>query len=88
MAERLKEDRTETRTPADAATLADQLGRLTAALDALPYKQRLAIHLYYLDADPIATASQALGLSRAGFYKLLAKARNRLAVLMSIGQTA
>ncbi len=71
--------------PVDAVEHAEQLERLTVALEALPDRQRLAIHLYYLDADPVAVASQALGVTRKGFYKLLARARRRLAVRMREG---
>ncbi len=77
-----------TATPIEAAERAEQLERLTLALEGLPDNQRLAIHLYYLEADPVVTASKLLGLSRQGFYKLLAKARERLACLMREGQTA
>src|SRR5205085_8237043 len=60
----------------------EQLDRLSTALDGLPDDERLAIHLFYLDADPVAAASAALKLSRSGFYKLLARARQRLAAAM------
>src|SRR5438132_1317372 len=69
--------------PSCVADHAEQLARLDLALDELPDKERLAIHLYYLDNDPIAAAESCLGLSRSGFYKLLAKAKDRLANLMS-----
>src|SRR5207253_2454417 len=36
------------------AAHAEALTRLTAALDGLPDDERLAIHLYYLDSDPVA----------------------------------
>ena len=61
---------------------AERLERLGAALDGLPDDERLAIHLFYLEADPVAAASSALHLSRSAFYKLLARARERLACLM------
>lgn len=61
---------------------AEALARLTTALDELPDDERLAIHLYYLDSDPIAAASSALGVSRSGFYKLLARARGHLASIL------
>lgn len=73
-------------TPA-AAARTEQLSRLGHALDELPDDQRLAIHLYYLDPDPIAAATSALGLSRSGFYKLLARARDRLALLLAEAPT-
>lgn len=62
----------------------EQLDRLGHALDQLDEQERLAIHLHYLEADPVGAAASALGLSRSGYYKLLARARQRLAALMSI----
>jgi len=58
----------------------EQLARLSIALDRLGDDERLAIHLYYMDSDPVAAAHAALGLGRSGFYKLLARARETLAV--------
>ena len=72
----------EVATPAQAAELSDQLDRLTVAIDELPDNERLAIHLHYLDAYPVAAASTTLGLSRSGFYRLLDRARKHLAVSM------
>jgi RNA polymerase sigma factor (sigma-70 family) len=60
----------------------DRLEMLTRALGELPDQERLAIHLFYLDADPAVAAREALGVSRSGFYKLLARARERLGMLM------
>lgn len=60
----------------------ESLRRLGTALDALPDDERLAVHLYYLDPDPVRAAHAALRLSRSGFYKLLARAREHLARLM------
>ncbi|MFO0873527.1 MAG: sigma-70 family RNA polymerase sigma factor [Phycisphaerales bacterium] len=67
--------------PAQAAHH-ESLERLGAALDALPDDERLAVHLYYLDPDPVRAAHAALRLSRSGYYKLLARAREHLARLM------
>jgi len=61
---------------------AERMERLDAALDSLPDRERLAIHLHYLEPNPPAAAASALGLSRGGFYKLLHRARARLASLM------
>ena len=61
---------------------AEQLERLGTAMEQLDDRERLAIHLYYLDADAVNVASSSLGLSRSGYYKLLARARERLAALM------
>lgn len=68
--------------PEAAAMRHDQLERLTAALDQLPDDERLAIHLQYLDNDPVGAARSALGMGRSGYYKLLARAREHLAQLM------
>lgn len=67
---------------ADDASRRESLERLTVALRSLSDAERLAIHLYYLDPDPVAAAQASLGLSRSGFYKLLARAREHLAIVM------
>lgn len=69
-------------TGTDPIERADQLDRLTSAIELLPDDERLAIHLFYLDDDPVTAAASALGLSRSGFYKLLARARQKLASQM------
>jgi DNA-directed RNA polymerase specialized sigma24 family protein len=51
-------------------------------MERLDDRERLAIHLHYLESDPVKAAASALGLSRSGYYKLLARARERLASLM------
>lgn len=71
------------RAPAGARVeQAEDLDRLDDALNALDDRERLAIHLYYLESNPVQAAESALGLSRSGFYKLLAKAREHLANFM------
>lgn len=57
--------------------------RLGAALARLPEPEQLAIHLYYLDPNPVAAARDALGLSRSGFYKLLNRARDQLGDMLA-----
>lgn len=52
------------------------------ALEALPEDQRIALHLFYLQDQCAEQARAVLGLSRPGFYKLLARARQRLAKLL------
>ncbi len=69
-----------------SAERAEDLRRLDAALDSLDDRERLAIHLHYLEADPVRAASAALGLTRSGYYKLLDRARRRLADLISSTQ--
>ena len=70
---------------ANPGAQAELLDHLTAALDQLDDRERLAIHLHYLDADPMHAAELVLGLSRSGYYKLLARARQRLAEFMGLG---
>ena len=71
----------------DEVARAEDLERLDAALDRLDDRERLAIHLYYLEADPVQGASSALGLSRSGYYKLLSRARESLARIMNDTRT-
>jgi RNA polymerase sigma-70 factor (ECF subfamily) len=70
-----------------SAERAESLRRLERALEALPDEERLAIHLFYLDHDPVHAARECLDLSRSGFYKLLGRARARLSRLMLAGST-
>jgi RNA polymerase sigma-70 factor (ECF subfamily) len=67
--------------PAGAARR-EAMERLSRSIDRLGERERLAIHLYYLDADPVRAAAEALGVSRSGYYKLLARARVQLAALL------
>ena len=69
--------------PGDSLEQAEQLQRLDGAIDQLDDRQRLAIHLYYLEADPVKAATGAMSLSRSGYYKLLARAREHLAGFMT-----
>ncbi|HPF40857.1 MAG TPA: sigma-70 family RNA polymerase sigma factor [Phycisphaerae bacterium] len=66
----------------DAAIRAERMQSLSRALEKLPDDERLAIHLFYLEDDAANAAADSLGLSRSGFYKLLARARQRLANAM------
>jgi RNA polymerase sigma-70 factor, ECF subfamily len=61
----------------------ERLGRLTEALAQLDERERLAIHLHYLEADPERAAREALNLSRSGYYKVLSRARDKLATLLA-----
>ncbi|MDZ4830313.1 MAG: sigma-70 family RNA polymerase sigma factor [Phycisphaerae bacterium] len=67
---------------ADIASKQEALRRLTVALQSLSDAERLAIHLYYLDPDPVRAAEARFGLSRSGFYKLLSRAREHLALAL------
>lgn len=57
----------------------ERLAMLGAAMEELDDDEQLALHLYYLDRDPVAAAHRELGLSRSAFYKVLARSRERLA---------
>src|SRR5262245_36830125 len=58
---------------ADEETLAVQ-----EAIGRLPEQERLAVHVHYLCGEPAEAARSVLGLSPSGFYKVLARARERL----------
>ncbi len=73
---------TDTLAPPASAERAEMLDRLDAALDRLDDRERLAIHLYYLDPNPPAAAAEALQVSRTGYYRLLDQARRQLAVFL------
>ena len=51
---------------------------LEAALRGLPDRERLALHLHYLNDTPAETARASLRLSESGYYKLLDRARGSL----------
>ena len=57
-------------------------GRVWAALARLPQQERLALHLFYLSGESASAARDALGLSHSGFYKVLNRAKERLAMLL------
>jgi RNA polymerase sigma-70 factor, ECF subfamily len=61
---------------------ADELEQVLLAVRRLPPKERMALHLFYLAEQPAALAREVLGLSSAGFYKLLERARRRAAVVL------
>ncbi len=68
-----------TSTPPAELARRERFAALESALEALAEDERLAIHLHYLEDDPVEAAGNALGISRSGYYKLLARARNHLA---------
>jgi RNA polymerase sigma-70 factor (ECF subfamily) len=57
----------------------DRWSDLRAALDGLSEDERLGIHLFYLEEQPAELARQLLNLSLSGFYRLLDRARDKLA---------
>ncbi len=72
----------------ESVARSEDLERLDAALNQLDDRERLALHLYYLETDPVRAAVSALGLSRSGYYKLLARARESLGRIMSATSTS
>lgn len=61
----------------------ESLRRLGRAIDELPEDIRLALHLFYLEPDPVAAAKHALGVSRAQFYRLVSQARELIGAKLS-----
>jgi RNA polymerase sigma-70 factor, ECF subfamily len=57
----------------------DQWSDLRAALDTLSDDERLGIHLFYLEEQPAELARQFFNLSLSGFYRMLDRAREKLA---------
>ena len=72
----------DSRSPSANPERQERFSALEAAMEQLPDEQRLAIHLHYLEHDPVDAAKRTLGLSRSGFYKLLRRARASLADLL------
>jgi RNA polymerase sigma-70 factor (ECF subfamily) len=60
----------------------DEIERLLDAMGRLPPKERMALHLFYLAEQPASLARQTMGLSSAGFYKILERAKRRVAALL------
>jgi DNA-directed RNA polymerase specialized sigma24 family protein len=61
----------------------DAIQQLRLSIAKLPEKERLALHLMYLQEDSAEIARGILGLSHSGFYKIVARARERLAKMLS-----
>lgn len=57
----------------------DHWSDLRMALGSLSEDERLGIHLFYLEEQPAEMARQMLNLSLSGFYRLLDRARKKLA---------
>jgi RNA polymerase sigma-70 factor (ECF subfamily) len=64
----------------------DSLSDLRLAMTQLPERERLALHLLYLQEHPANFARSVMGLSSSAFYKVVARARERLAKLLSSNQ--
>ncbi len=55
---------------------------LREMITALPTKERLALHTFYLQGKSADNARRIMGLSRSGFYRLLGRARKQLEQLL------
>ena len=65
-------------------TVADGLQKFEAlreALTKLPERERLSLQAFYLQGLDAEQARTVLGLSKSTFYRVLAKARERLAAI-------
>jgi RNA polymerase sigma-70 factor (ECF subfamily) len=60
----------------------DRIELLREMITALPEKERLALHAFYLQGNSPDNARKIMGLSRSGFYRLLDRARKRLEHLL------
>jgi RNA polymerase sigma-70 factor (ECF subfamily) len=59
-----------------------QIELLRKTIRQLPDKERLALHVFYLQGNSAESARQIMGLSRPGFYRVLGRARKRLKKLL------
>jgi RNA polymerase sigma-70 factor, ECF subfamily len=57
----------------------DRWSEVHTAMNELTEAERLGIHLFYLQEQPADLARQLLNLSLSGFYRLLTRAREKLA---------
>ena len=61
----------------------EQIETLRVGMAALPARELLALHAFYLQEQDVDEARVVLGLSRPGFYRLLSRARGRLRCVLS-----
>ena len=60
----------------------DRIELLRKTIATLPEKERLALHMFYLQGRSADNARGIMGLSRSGYYRVLERARKRLKQLM------
>jgi RNA polymerase sigma-70 factor (ECF subfamily) len=60
----------------------DRIGQLREMIMALPERERLALHAFYLQGKSADNARRIMRLSRSGFYRVLDRARKRLEQLL------
>jgi len=59
-----------------------EIEELQKAMRQLPERERLALHAFYLQEESAEQARSIMGLSRSGFYRVLKRARGRLAGML------
>jgi RNA polymerase sigma-70 factor (ECF subfamily) len=61
----------------------ESVAQLRLMMTRLPENERMALHILYLRGETAAVACRLMGLSHSGFYKTVARARERLAELLA-----
>jgi len=82
-------DRLDVKSSADdfaAVGDAEELDRVMQQVVALPERERLAIHAFFLQERDARQAAELLDLSRSGFYALLERALGRLSARVRCGE--
>ncbi|NIP25060.1 MAG: sigma-70 family RNA polymerase sigma factor [Phycisphaerae bacterium] len=59
-----------------------RIEQLQATITKLPEKERLALHIFYLQGKSANNSHRIMGLSRSGFYRVLERARKKLERLL------
>jgi RNA polymerase sigma-70 factor, ECF subfamily len=70
----------------DHGTGDDAADQLLEAIARLPERERIALHLFYLQEQPAEVAQGVMRLSRSGFYRVLDRARRRLRVALGVAE--
>jgi RNA polymerase sigma-70 factor (ECF subfamily) len=60
----------------------ETVSQLRVAIARLPEQERLALHLFYVTGESAEASREMLRLSRSGFYKVLTRAKERLARML------
>lgn len=69
----------------ELAALDDQAAEAVEAVQALPPKLRVVIHLFYYERLSVAEIAQALGVSQAAVKTRLSRARDKLRYILTQG---
>lgn len=65
-------------TPQKEVVRDSRLDQLQEAMAQLDERERLALHIYYLQGEDIEKAKEVLGVSRSAFYRLLDKGKKKV----------